>query len=55
MAELNLSPGPLVGRLLETVREAQAAGEISTREEALALARAELADAQRHRAAEGKP
>jgi poly(A) polymerase len=42
MAELNLSPGPLVGRLLETVREAQAAGEISTREEALTLARSHL-------------
>ncbi len=52
MAELNLSPGPLIGRLLETVREAQAAGEISTREEALKLARAALADAQGHRAAE---
>lgn len=43
MTELNLSPGPLVGRLLEMVREAQAAGEISTREEALALARSSLA------------
>lgn len=55
MAELNLSPGPLVGRLLETVREAQAAGEISTREEALALARAALADVQRRRGVEGEP
>ena len=42
MAELRLSPGPLVGRLLETVREAQAAGEIRSREEALALARSAL-------------
>lgn len=42
MAELGLSPGPLVGRLLETVREAQAAGEIGSREEALALARSAL-------------
>jgi poly(A) polymerase len=55
MAELNLSPGPLVGRLLETVREAQAAGEISTSEEALALARAALAAAQPRRGAEGEP
>jgi poly(A) polymerase len=55
MAELNLSPGPLIGRLLETVREAQAAGEISTREEALELARAALADAQRPPAAEREP
>ncbi len=43
MAELDLSPGPLIGRLVETLREAQAAGEISTREEALALARLVLA------------
>jgi len=42
MAELDLSPGPHVGRLLETLREAQAAGEISTRDEALEFARAAL-------------
>ena len=41
MSELGLEPGPLVGRLLETVREAQAAGEVSSREEALLLARRE--------------
>ncbi len=39
MAELGLDPGPEIGRLLEALREAQAAGEIKTREEALALAR----------------
>ena len=39
MRELNLSEGPEVGRLLEAIREAQAAGEVTTREEALALAR----------------
>ena len=39
MAELGLSEGPEIGRLLEALREAQAAGEVSTREEALALAR----------------
>ncbi len=39
MAELGLPPGPEVGRLLEVVREAQAAGEITSREEALELAR----------------
>jgi len=39
MAELGLAPGPEIGRLLEAVREAQAAGEVQTREEALALAR----------------
>jgi poly(A) polymerase len=43
MAELKLPPGPAIGRLIETLREAQAAGEISTREEALALARSCLA------------
>lgn len=39
MMELGLPEGPEVGRLLETIREAQAAGEVTTREEALALAR----------------
>jgi tRNA nucleotidyltransferase/poly(A) polymerase len=42
LRELSLKPGPLVGKLIESVREAQAAGEISTREEALALARKKL-------------
>ncbi len=45
MRELALAPGPLIGRLLEAVREAQAAGEVSDRESALALARRELAAA----------
>lgn len=39
MGELGIEPGPEVGALLEAVREAQAAGEVLTREEALALAR----------------
>ncbi len=39
MKELELSPGPQVGRLLEAIREAQAGGQISSREEAIALAR----------------
>ncbi|GAB4195485.1 MAG: hypothetical protein OHK0022_12260 [Roseiflexaceae bacterium] len=43
MQALNLPPGPLVGRLLAAVGEAQASGTISTPEEALALARRELA------------
>lgn len=38
--ELGLSPGPEVGRILAAIDEERAAGEISTREEALALARA---------------
>jgi len=37
-----LSPGPKVGKLLEVVREAQASGEVTTREEALAYIRKRL-------------
>lgn len=36
---LDVAPGPGVGVLLEGIREAQAAGEVHSREEALALAR----------------
>jgi len=39
IAELGLAPGPEIGRLLEALLEAQAGGEVRTREEALALAR----------------
>jgi putative nucleotidyltransferase with HDIG domain len=42
MDALGLTPGPLVGRLLTAVQEAQAAGEVTTREQAVALARQEL-------------
>ena len=42
MRELGLEPGPLIGRLLEEVRGAQAAGEVQTREEALEWARQAL-------------
>ena len=42
MEKFSLKPGPIIGRLLEAVREAQAAGEISTKEEALSLIRKEL-------------
>ncbi len=38
-----LEPGPKIGELLEAVREAQGIGEVTTREEALALARRQLA------------
>ncbi|MGD8244274.1 MAG: HDIG domain-containing protein [Anaerolineae bacterium] len=38
MCELGLEPGPQIGLLLDTLREAMAAGEIETREDALALA-----------------
>jgi len=37
MAALGLEPGPQIGRLLESLREAQAAGEVRTRGEALTL------------------
>lgn len=37
MGEFGLEEGPRIGELLEAVREAQAAGEVKTREEALAL------------------
>jgi hypothetical protein len=37
-----LSPGPKVGELLEAVREAQAIGELSTRDEALSFVRQRL-------------
>jgi tRNA nucleotidyltransferase/poly(A) polymerase len=37
MAAFALSPGPAVGRLLARAREAQALGQVATREEALAL------------------
>jgi putative nucleotidyltransferase with HDIG domain len=39
MSELGLSPGKRIGELLEAIREAQAAGEVATREQAFALAR----------------
>lgn len=44
MAALALPQSETVGELLEAVREAQAAGEVTTREQALALARARLAE-----------
>jgi tRNA nucleotidyltransferase/poly(A) polymerase len=42
MRLLELQPGPLIGQLLEDIREAQASGEVRTREEALAWARRAL-------------
>jgi poly(A) polymerase len=42
MRELGLEPGPRVGELLELVREAAFAGEVTSSEEALELARREL-------------
>jgi hypothetical protein len=37
LRDFGLQPGPQIGILLEAVREAQAVGEIGTREEAMAL------------------
>ena len=39
---LGLSPGPEIGELLEVVREAQASGELATRENALSYVRRQL-------------
>lgn len=41
--ELKMKPGPEIGKLLEAVRETQAAGKLATREQALAFARGWLA------------
>jgi len=35
MMELKLNPGPMIGQLLESLKEEQAAGEIASREQAL--------------------
>ena len=40
--KFGLAPGPKIGRILEAVREAQASGEIKTREEALDFVKEEL-------------
>ncbi len=42
MKELDLKPGPLVGQLLEAIRENQATGKIESREQAVAFAREEI-------------
>jgi poly(A) polymerase len=42
MTTFDLTPGPLIGKLLAMVNEAHATGELSNREEALALVRREL-------------
>jgi hypothetical protein len=46
MKELNLQPGRIIGQLLEAIREAQATGEVTSREQALQLAREHLAGNQ---------
>ncbi len=49
MDEFDLPPGPLVGRLLAMVNEAHASGELSTREEALALVQRELSSVSKQK------
>jgi poly(A) polymerase len=42
MSTFGLAPGPLIGKLLATVNEAHASGELNTKEEALALVQRKL-------------
>ncbi len=44
MAALDLDPGPLIGRLLDAIDEARAVDEVTTPDQAIALARALLAE-----------
>lgn len=44
MRELELVPGPRVGEILEVIREGQATGKVSTREEAIAFGKKWLED-----------
>jgi hypothetical protein len=46
MDELGLPPGPELGKLIEAIREAQASGKVSNREEALDFARSWQAGSQ---------
>ena len=47
IAVFGMSPGPGIGELLEAVREAQAAGEIASSEEALSFVRRRLSSSSR--------
>ena len=42
LQSLGIVPGPIVGRLLEEAREAQVAGQVVTKEQAIAWARRSL-------------
>ena len=42
MKDLNLNPGPLLGQLLQMISEAEAIGEVTTKDEALALAKEKI-------------
>ncbi|HXP28911.1 MAG TPA: hypothetical protein VN804_04095, partial [Solirubrobacteraceae bacterium] len=47
-SQLGIAPGPLIGTLLDELAAAQYAGEITTREQALAHVRARSNDALAH-------
>ena len=47
MNEYQLQAGPIIGQVLEAIREAQATGTVSTREEALAFGREWLKENQK--------
>ncbi|GAB4406145.1 MAG: CCA tRNA nucleotidyltransferase [Anaerolineales bacterium] len=49
MTALNLGEGPIIGTLLEAIREAQAEGKVATRDDALALAARMVGKQQRMR------
>ena len=49
MKELDLQPGPVIGLLLEAVREGQATGKIETREQAIQFAHERLKDMENSR------
>jgi hypothetical protein len=55
IADLKMSPGPEIGRLLELIKEEQVMGYFSTREEALAFARGWLVSEQINKLAKDKP
>jgi tRNA nucleotidyltransferase (CCA-adding enzyme) len=55
MAQLQLRPGPAVGRLLQAVRYAQAEGRVGDRPQALALAATMLAQGQKLAGLQGDP
>ena len=42
MEQLQLGPGPVIGRLMDRIHEAQATGEVASREDAIALAQETL-------------
>jgi putative nucleotidyltransferase with HDIG domain len=50
ISSLALRPGPLIGQILSAISEAQGAGEISTVEEAMALAKTMLENSDAHSA-----